>query len=123
MPWRKDETTEIAAKYSMPERLRMAFVELGPTFVKLGQVLAQRQDMIPPDFVHEFSKLQDKVPPFGMDLVRQQIRTELGRELEDVFRHDREERCTLLTPQLWKDKFSLCTRFSGRFFSLIKNAL
>ena len=85
MPWRKDETTEIAAKYSMPERLRMAFVELGPTFVKLGQVLAQRQDMIPPDFVHEFSKLQDKVPPFGMDLVRQQIRTELGRELEDVF--------------------------------------
>ena len=51
MPWRKDETTEIAAKYSMPERLRMAFVELGPTFVKLGQVLAQRQDMIPPDFV------------------------------------------------------------------------
>ena len=44
-------------------------------------------------------------------------------ELEDVFRHDREERCTLLTPQLWKDKFSLCTRFSGRFFSLIKNAL
>ena len=85
MPWRKDETTEIAAKYSMPERLRMAFVELGPTFVKLGQVLAQRQDMIPPDFVHEFSKLQDNVPPFGMDLVRQQIRTELGRELEDVF--------------------------------------
>ena len=85
MPWRKDETTEIAAKYSMPERLRMAFVELGPTFVKLGQVLAQRQDMIPPDFVHEFSKLQDKVPPFGMALVRQQIRTELGRELEDVF--------------------------------------
>ncbi len=85
MPWKKDETTEIAAKYSMPERLRMAFVELGPTFVKLGQVLAQRQDMIPPDFVHEFSKLQDNVPPFGMDLVRQQIRTELGHELEDVF--------------------------------------
>ena len=85
MPWRKDETTEIAAQYSMPERLRMAFVELGPTFVKLGQVLAQRQDMIPPEFVHEFSKLQDNVPPFGMDLVRQQIRTELGRELEDVF--------------------------------------
>lgn len=85
MPWRKDETTEIAAKYSMPERLRMAFVELGPTFVKLGQVLAQRQDMIPPDFVHEFSKLQDNVPPFGIDLVRQQIRKELGRELEDVF--------------------------------------
>ena len=85
MPWKKDETTEIAAKYSMPERLRMAFVELGPTFVKLGQVLAQRQDMIPPEFVHEFSKLQDNVPPFGMDLVRQQIRTELGRELEEVF--------------------------------------
>ncbi|MCR5380062.1 MAG: AarF/ABC1/UbiB kinase family protein [Lentisphaeria bacterium] len=85
MPWRKDETTEIAAQYSMPERLRMAFVELGPTFVKLGQVLAQRQDMIPPEFVHEFSKLQDNVPPFGMDLVRQQIRTELGRELEEVF--------------------------------------
>ena len=52
MPWKKDETTEIAAQYSMPERLRMAFVELGPTFVKLGQVLAQRQDMIPPEFVH-----------------------------------------------------------------------
>ena len=85
MPWKKDETIEIAAKYSMPERLRMAFVELGPTFVKLGQLLAQRQDMIPPDFVHEFSKLQDKVPPFGMDHVRQQIRDELGCELEKVF--------------------------------------
>ena len=85
MPWRKDETTEIAAQYSMPERLRMAFVELGPTFVKLGQVLAQRQDMIPPDFVHEFSKLQDKVPPFSMELVRKQIREELGHELEEVF--------------------------------------
>ncbi|MBR6059243.1 MAG: hypothetical protein IKP58_13830 [Victivallales bacterium] len=85
MPWKKDETIEIAAKYSMPERLRMAFVELGPTFVKLGQLLAQRQDMIPPDFVHEFSKLQDKVPPFGMDHVRQQIHDELGCELEEVF--------------------------------------
>ncbi len=44
-------------------------------------------------------------------------------ELEEIFRRDREERCELLTPQLWKEKFSLRTKLSGRFFRLIKNAL
>ena len=48
---------------------------------------------------------------------------EVTRELDEVFLHDRDERCELLTPQLWKEKFSRRMRFSGRFYSLIKNML
>ncbi|MDH3875760.1 MAG: AarF/ABC1/UbiB kinase family protein, partial [Desulfobacteraceae bacterium] len=49
-------------KLSRAERVRMAFEELGPTYVKLGQVLSTRPDLIPIDFTQELSKLQDKVP-------------------------------------------------------------
>ncbi|NLG15372.1 MAG: AarF/ABC1/UbiB kinase family protein [Lentisphaerae bacterium] len=85
LPWKNNENNEIAAQYTLPERLRMAFVELGPTFVKLGQVLATRQDIVPPEFIHEFSKLQDDVPPFPTEQVKLVIQEELDTSLDNVF--------------------------------------
>ena len=59
-------------KLSRAERVRMAFEELGPTYVKLGQVLSTRPDLIPLDFTQELSKLQDKVPPFSFNEAKRQ---------------------------------------------------
>ena len=70
---------------STPERLRMALEELGPAFIKLGQVLSMRPFLVPPEFIRELSRLQDDVTPIGYDQVRQVIRQELGREPEVLF--------------------------------------
>jgi len=72
-------------KLSVPVRLRMCFEELGTTFVKLGQMLSIRPDLIPRDFVDEFVKLQDKVPPIDMLDIRRQIERELDTSLENVY--------------------------------------
>ena len=69
----------------MPQRLRLALEELGPTFVKLGQVLSTRPDLLPPTYVAELTKLQDTVPPAEWGPVQAQIETELGAPLEKVF--------------------------------------
>src|SRR5512137_1963116 len=53
------------------ERLRMAIEELGPTFVKMGQILSTRPDLIPADLARELSKLQDDVPQFSVTQVRE----------------------------------------------------
>ncbi|GAM11799.1 putative protein kinase UbiB [Geobacter sp. OR-1] len=73
------------AALSPAERMRLALEELGPTFIKLGQILSTRPDIIPKQFVDEFAKLQDMVPPFGIDEVREQIRRELKGEIEELF--------------------------------------
>lgn len=73
------------ARLSAAERMRLAFEELGPTFVKLGQLLSTRSDIIPKNFIVEFSKLQDMVPPFSYELVRNRISGELGEEIEHYF--------------------------------------
>ena len=65
--------------------MRLAFEELGPTFIKLGQLLSTRPDVIPKSFVVEFAKLQDMVPGFSFAEVREQIRLELGGEMESLF--------------------------------------
>ncbi len=66
-------------------RLRMAFEELGPTFIKLGQMLSVRPDLIPSEFVLEFRKLQDQVKPIPLDAVHRQITKELDIPLDEVF--------------------------------------
>jgi ubiquinone biosynthesis protein len=67
------------------ERARMAIEELGPTFVKLGQILSTRGDIIPPDLIRELEKLQDTVPPTDFSLIQAQVEKELKEPLHEVF--------------------------------------
>jgi ubiquinone biosynthesis protein len=76
---------ERIAKLSRPERVRMTLEELGPTFVKLGQLLSTRPDLIPLEYVQELSKLQDNVPSFPYDDVRAAVKAETGRFPEEIF--------------------------------------
>lgn len=70
---------------SAAERMRLALEELGPTFIKLGQLLSTHPDIIPPPFVHEFEKLQDNVPSFSFDEVKAQVERELAAPAETFF--------------------------------------
>ncbi|OPY70352.1 MAG: putative protein kinase UbiB [Syntrophorhabdaceae bacterium PtaU1.Bin034] len=70
---------------STPERLRRAFEELGPTFIKLGQILSTRADLLPPSFIQEFSKLQDSAPPFPFADICDTIESEFRRPVSEVF--------------------------------------
>ncbi|MBL8309703.1 MAG: ubiquinone biosynthesis regulatory protein kinase UbiB [Burkholderiales bacterium] len=67
------------------ERLRLALESLGPIFVKFGQVLSTRPDLIPPDIASELSRLQDRVPPFPAEDVRKVLEAAYGRPVEQVF--------------------------------------
>ncbi len=70
---------------SRPERVRMMLGELGPTFVKLGQILSMRPDLVPPEYAVELAKLQDEVPPFSFADARRIVEAELGRPLDEIF--------------------------------------
>lgn len=72
-------------KLSVPERIRMSLEELGPTFVKLGQVLATRPDLVPPDYIAEFEKLHDRVHPLSFEKIEAILEDEFGTQLSDVF--------------------------------------
>ncbi len=72
-------------KYSRPERFRMALEELGPTFIKLGQVLSTRPDLISPEYLYELAKLQDNVPPFSFAEVKEIFLAETGKEPNELF--------------------------------------
>jgi ubiquinone biosynthesis protein len=67
------------------ERLRMAIEELGPTFIKLGQILSTRGDLLPIEFIRELEKLQDTVPPTDFDLIEAEVERELRRPINEVF--------------------------------------
>src|SRR5712672_2278254 len=67
------------------ERLRLALEELGPIFVKFGQAVSTRRDLIPLDIADELAKLQDRVPPFGSDVAVAAIESALGAKLRDIF--------------------------------------
>ncbi|MGC8873577.1 MAG: AarF/UbiB family protein, partial [Chloroflexia bacterium] len=71
--------------------LRLALEELGPTFIKLGQVLSTRPDLLPPAFVAELALLQDRVPPFPVAEVRRIVEEELGAPVQTLFAHFEEE--------------------------------
>jgi ubiquinone biosynthesis protein len=70
---------------AVPERLRMAFAELGPTFIKLAQVLSSRPDLITVPFANELKKLQDEVPPFSSHEAKMITEEELKKPLEKIF--------------------------------------
>jgi ubiquinone biosynthesis protein len=70
---------------SLPAHFRMALEELGPAFVKLGQMLSTRPDLLPPSYINELTKLQDEVPPVPWEEIRPLIEEELGAPLGDIF--------------------------------------
>ena len=72
-------------RMDVPTRLRCTLQDLGPTFVKLGQVLATRVDLLPPAWIDELGKLQNAVPALRWDAVLPQLREDLGAEPEAVF--------------------------------------
>ncbi len=72
-------------RLSRAERLRTAFEELGPTFVKFGQLLSLRIDLLPDDVTTELKKLQDAVPPFPVKDVKAVITEELGSPVEELY--------------------------------------
>jgi ubiquinone biosynthesis protein len=67
------------------ERVRMVIEELGPTFIKLGQIASTRGDIIPLELVRELEKLQDTVPPTPFPLIQEQVEKELKKPLHEVF--------------------------------------
>ncbi len=76
---------EAAESRTRPVRLRLAFEELGTTFIKLGQVLSTRQDLLPPAYITELAKLQDAIPPLPTSVIVTAIETELGRPITELF--------------------------------------
>ncbi len=73
------------AHLERPQRVCRVFEILGPTFVKLGQILATRPDLFGPEWIAEFEKLQSQAPPLDFEELRPQIERDLGGLLEDFF--------------------------------------
>jgi len=67
------------------ERLRLALQDLGPVYVKFGQILSTRRDLLPPDIADELALLQDQVPPFPGEEAREIIEKALGKPVDEVF--------------------------------------
>jgi ubiquinone biosynthesis protein len=87
MARRGDGEGEALREKSRPQRVRLALQELGPTFIKLGQLLSTRPDLLPPEYIEELSLLQDRVPPENFSDVRKVIEDELGAPIATHFQH------------------------------------
>jgi ubiquinone biosynthesis protein len=72
-------------RQSTARRFRELLAELGPTFIKLGQVLSTRADMLPAEFIEELGRLQDSAPPISLEVVRAQIQRCLGKPWDEAF--------------------------------------
>ena len=79
------------AKRSQWERTRIVMEELGPTFIKFGQLLSMRPDVVPEALIKELRKLQERVPPVSFDQIRPILEEGLGCEISDVFSEFEEE--------------------------------
>ncbi|MGL6265990.1 ubiquinone biosynthesis regulatory protein kinase UbiB [Aeromonas jandaei] len=79
--WLKNKQPDL----SRGARIRLAFEALGPIFIKFGQMLSTRRDLLPPDIAEELALLQDRVPPFCGQAARQQIERSLGCPIESLF--------------------------------------
>ncbi len=81
LPWR----IFFRAKGSSESRLRLALIALGPVFIKFGQTLSTRRDLLPPDLAIELAQLQDRVPPFSGVKARALIELQLGATVDELF--------------------------------------
>lgn len=78
-------TARNARKYTKYERMRLVCEDLGPTFIKFGQILSNRPDLLPVELIIQLEKLQDNVPPQSAAISRQVIETELKKPMEELF--------------------------------------
>jgi ubiquinone biosynthesis protein len=78
-------TTRIKSGLPDPVRIRRTLEELGPSFIKLGQLMSTRADLFPAEYIDELTKLQDQVPPVPFDEIRQLIETDLDEPLSQLF--------------------------------------
>ena len=83
--WRRGGVLPLLPPLGAPRRVRLALEELGPTFVKLGQVMSTRPDLLPPSYVAELVKLQDTVPPVEWEPIKARIESELGAGMDELF--------------------------------------
>lgn len=80
----KEDSAE-KIRYTNPQRMVMAFEELGPTFIKLGQILSTRKDQLPREYTDEFEKLQDNVEPVSFEKIDMVFETEYGKTTTEAF--------------------------------------
>ncbi|MFO0455049.1 MAG: AarF/ABC1/UbiB kinase family protein, partial [Planctomycetota bacterium] len=78
---------EVLARISTPARIRMALTELGPTFIKFGQLVSTRPDLIGPELAEELSQLQTQTPHDSFEDIREVVEMDQGRPLEMVFEY------------------------------------
>lgn len=81
----RGSNTQYRPRLTHPEKVRMVFEDMGPTYVKLGQLLSARPDLVPRVYVEEFSKLQDKVEEVTTEEIQAQFMKEFGKKPEEVF--------------------------------------
>ncbi len=85
------EIVSVSMKYGFkngignPEELKLVLEELGPTFVKIGQILSTRPDILPMEYILELQKLQDDVKPGEFNIMKDVIEAELGNSIENIF--------------------------------------
>jgi ubiquinone biosynthesis protein len=85
LPLRLLRRDRASAEITRAQRIRMAVEELGPTFIKFGQIISTRPDLLPADFITELSHLQDNVPPEPWEPIMACIEEELGQPIEQIF--------------------------------------
>jgi ubiquinone biosynthesis protein len=84
LAWRSTPAVDLT-RLSQPERMRRAIEALGPTFIKLGQVLASRADLLTPQWTEELGKLHDRVAPVPWEVIRPQLEADLGAPPHEIF--------------------------------------
>ena len=80
-----DTATQYRKVYPSPQRIRRVLEELGPSFIKLGQLMSTRADIFPPEYIDELTKLQDRVPPIPFEKIKEVIEREHKRPIADLF--------------------------------------
>ncbi len=80
-----EDSRTVPVAFHSPIRIRQMLEELGPSFIKLGQLMSVRADVFPPEYTEEFKKLQDSVPPVSFASIKAVLETELGTSIEDIF--------------------------------------
>jgi ubiquinone biosynthesis protein len=84
--FKESDSPENMASFSRWQRMRMVLEDLGPNFIKIGQILSNRPDLLPADLIVELSKLQDSSTPFPGAEAKQIIAEELGKPVEEIFK-------------------------------------